>query len=421
MALPWLAAGVLLAGLTMAGTTAIGAQSSGFVPARLARVEQFITREVTDKRLPGAVLLLARRGQVATLKAFGDADAESRRRMATDSLFRMASATKIVTSAGLLTLYEEGRVGLGDAVGDYLPELRTLTVRQADGSLRPAARRLTVRDLLRHTTGFGYGDDARQRAAYQEAGLMPRGRDDDWTHGLTLAQWTARLATVPLTSEPGTRFEYGFGSDIAGALIERISGQGLDAFLEARLFGPLRMTDTGFLVDGAQQARLTTVYRATAEGFEIVDAANRSLFTTKPSAWSGGGGWDMVGHGGLVTTATDYFRFLQMLLDGGELDGTRILSRHTVDLMRRNQLAPLASPERTPGVGFGFGFAVVTDLERYGDVGSRGLLWWAGSTNTRYWLDPHEQFVGLYLSQVLPFPYLDLMGAVMRLGYQALE
>jgi CubicO group peptidase (beta-lactamase class C family) len=110
-----------------------------------------------------------------------------------------------------------------------------------------------------------------------------------------------------------------------------------------------------------------------------------------------------------------------MLLNGGELDGTRVLSRHTVDLMLRNQLATLATPERTPGVGFGFGYAIVTDLERYGDVGSRGLLWWAGSTNTRYWLDPHEQFVGLYLSQMLPFPYLDLMGAVMRLGYQALE
>ena len=357
-------------------------QGTGFDSARLARIDQFIERHVADKRLPGAVLLLARRGQVAVLKAFGVADAASRRPMAANSLFRMASATKIATAVGLLTLYEEGRVGLGDAVGDYLPEFRSLRVRREDGSVTAAARRLTVRDLLRHTTGFGYGDDAHQRAAYHDAGLMPKGRDDDWTHDLTLAQWAARLATVPLTGEPGTRFEYGLGSDIAGALIERLSGQDLDAFLQARVFGPLRMVDTGFLVGADHRARLTTVYRAGAEGFTIADAAGGSLFGTRPRAWSGGGGWDMVGHGGLITTATDYFRFLQMILNGGELEGARVLSRHTVDLMLRNQLATLATPERSPGVGFGFGYAIVTDAARYGDVGSPGLLWWAGSTNT---------------------------------------
>jgi CubicO group peptidase (beta-lactamase class C family) len=186
-ALSRLATAALLAGVAIAdGTGRVRAapgraaaesrRSPGFVPARLARVEQFIERYVVDKRLPGAVLLLARDGQVGTLKAFGLADAESRRPMTTDSLFRMASATKIVTSVGLLTLYEEGRVGLGDAVSDHLPELRALSVRQTDGSVMPATKRLTIRDLLRHTTGFGYGDDPQQRAAYQEAGLMPRPR-----------------------------------------------------------------------------------------------------------------------------------------------------------------------------------------------------------------------------------------------------
>jgi CubicO group peptidase (beta-lactamase class C family) len=426
------AAGALVAAFafaSLAGPTPVTAgagiersrQGTGFDAARLARIDQFIERHVADKRLPGAVLLLARRGQVAVLKAFGLADAQSGRPMATDSLFRMASAAKIVTSAGLLSLYEEGRVGLGDAASDYLPELRAVNVRLVDGSVKPATRRLTVRDLLRHTTGFGYGDDPQQRAAYQDAGLMPKGRDDDWTHDLTLAQWTARLATVPLTSEPGTRFEYGFGSDIAGALIERVSGLELDAFLEARIFGPLRMRDTGLALGPARLARLTTLYRAGAEGFAVADAGGNGLFANRPRAWSGGGGWDMAGHGGLTTTAGDYFRFLQMLLNGGELEGTRVLSRHTVDLMLRNQLTTLPSPERSPGVGFGFGYAIVIDAARYGDVGSPGLLWWAGSTNTRYWMDPHEQLIGLYLSQVLPFPYLDLMGSVMRLSYHALE
>jgi CubicO group peptidase (beta-lactamase class C family) len=180
---------------------------------------------------------------------------------------------------------------------------------------------------------------------------------------------------VPLTNEPGTRFEYGFGTDIAGAVIERVSGQELNTFLQARLFGPLRMTDTGFVVSAARQPRFTTVYRAGADGFGVADPAGHSLFGQRPRAWSGGGGWDMVGHGGLVTTAGDFFRFLQMILNGGELESVRILSRHTVALMLRNQLSTLASPERTPGVGFGFGYAIVTDVARYGDVGSPGLLW----------------------------------------------
>jgi len=403
------------------GSPAAARAGTGFVPGRLARVERFIQGKVDDRQLPGAVLLLARHGRVATLRAFGAADLATGRPMAPDSLFRMASAAKIVTAVGLLTLYEEGRFALGDAVGDHLPAFRQLRVRQDDGSVRPATRRLTIRDLLRHTTGFGYGGDARQRAAYHEAGLMPVGRDDDWSHAFTLDQWTARLATVPLTSEPGTRFEYGLGSDIAGALIERVSGQRLDAFLASRVFAPLGMRDTGFIVTPERQARMTTLYEAGPRRFDVVDAADGSRFVTPPSAWSGGGGWDMAGHGGLVTTATDFFRFLQMLLNRGALEGTRVLSRHTVELMFTNQLATLAVPERAPGVGFGFGYAIVTDAARYGEVGSPGLMWWAGSANTRYWLDPRSDAIGLYLTQVLPFPYQDLMGSVMRLSLQALE
>lgn len=406
---------------SVGGVTPQTAAVTGFVPGRLDAVSTFVQRHVDSGQLPGAVLLLARHGKVGVVRAFGMADLASRTPMRPDSLFRLASASKIMTTVGLLALCEAGRCALSDAVGAHLPELRQLQVRHSDGTVRPAAGRLTIRDLLRHTAGYGYGGDAAQLAAYQGAGLMPAGRDDDWSHALTSAQWAATLAKVPLDAEPGTRFEYGLGHDIAGALIERLSGQSLDVFLRDRVFVPLGMADTVFTVTPAMTSRMTTLYEASPVGFTPIDDGRRSRFLSPPRAWSGGGGWDMAGHGGVVTTAQDLFRFLQMILDGGTRGPTRILSRASVELMRVNQLSGLARPERTPGVGFGFGFAVLVDPARYGDVGAPGLMWWAGSTNTRYWIDPASGMVGVYLTQVLPFPYLDLMNAVMRSSIQALE
>ena len=170
-----------------------GEPEAGFDAARLARVEAFIEEKVDARQLPGAVLLLARHGRVAALRAFGSAGIEPHVPMRTDSLFRLASASKIVTTVGLMMLYEEGRFALGDAVGQYLPEFRSLRVRRPDGTVTPASHRLTIRDLLRHTSGYGYGSDAAQRAAYRQAGLMPAGAEDDWSHGFTLESWSARL------------------------------------------------------------------------------------------------------------------------------------------------------------------------------------------------------------------------------------
>ena len=180
---------------------------TGLSSERVSRIEQLIQRHVDERALPGAVLLLAHRGKVATLRAFGLADVESLRPMRTDSLFRLASAAKIVTTVGLLTLYEDGRFALTDPVGRYLPELRALKIQAPGGHTTPATRPLTIRDLLRHTSGYGYGSDARQRVAYQEAGIMRPGPEEDWSHDLTLAEWVGRLATVPLVNEPATRFD----------------------------------------------------------------------------------------------------------------------------------------------------------------------------------------------------------------------
>jgi len=281
----------------------------GLVPARVQRVERLIQEHVDRGELPGAVLLLARRGKVAAFRAFGWADLESRRPMKPDDLFRLASATKIITSVALLTLYEEGKFALRDSLGDYLPELRNLTVQAPDGQIQPSEK--------------------------------------------------------------------------------------LD--------------------------RLTSVYLAQEGGLERLDRAETSPLRRQPKALSGGGGWDMLGNSGLVATAPDLFRFLQMLLNGGALEGVRVLSRSTVEMMRRNHLAGLAVPERSPGVGFGFGYAVVDDVVKHGEAASPGMMWWAGSTNVHYWLDPREEFIGLYFTQVQPFPYLDLMDVVRRLSLQALE
>lgn len=393
----------------------------GFVPEQVQRIERLIQEHVDRGELPGAVLLLARRGKVAAWRAFGWADLESRRPMKPDDLFRLASATKIITSVALLTLYEEGKFALRDSVGDYLPELRNLTVQAPDGQIQPMSRRLTIRDLLRHTSGYGYGYRDPQQSAYRRAGILRPGPELDWSHDLTLDEWVARLATVPLADEPGTRFEYGLSSDIAGLLIERLSKQRLDHFMRDRIFRPLEMNDTGFVVSDEKLDRLTSVYLAQQGGLERLDRAETSPLGRQPKALSGGGGWDMLGGSGLVATAPDMFRLLQMLLNDGELEGARVLSRSTVAMMRRNHLAELPVPERSPGVGFGFGYAVVDDVVKHGEAASPGMMWWAGSTNVHYWLDPGEEHIGLYFTQLQPFPYLDLMDVVRRLSLQSLE
>jgi CubicO group peptidase (beta-lactamase class C family) len=342
--------------------------------------------------------------------------------MRPDAIFRLASATKIVTSVALLTLHDEGRVSLRDPVAPHLPELARLEVVSAAGGSVPAARPLVVRDLLRHTTGYGYGSDEARQALYRKAGIMRPGPDLDWSHEWTLSEWAARLAAVPLADEPGTRFDYGFGSDLAGLLIERLTGQPLDRAIAERVLEPLGMVDTGFVVPEQKLDRLASIYRIADGTVEALDRAVRSPLRRRPKALSGGGGWDNLGNSGLVSTAPDFHRLLQMILNGGQLDGVRVLSSKTVELMRHNQLAGLEDPDCFwPGVGFGFGYAVLYDLGKFGEIGSPGAMWWAGSTNVHYWLDPAEGMVGVLMVQVRPFGHLDLMDTVRRLTWQAVE
>jgi CubicO group peptidase (beta-lactamase class C family) len=389
---------------------------------RLGKLHNRLQTYVDKGQLPGAVLLVARHGKVVSLRAFGSLDIESRAAMRPDAIFRLASAAKIVTSVALLTLHEEGRFSLRDPVADYLPELARLTVADASGAAAPAKRPLRIRDLLRHTSGYGYGFDGAQQVAYRKVGIMQPGPALDWSHDLTLSEWAARLATVPLADEPGTRFDYGFGSDLAGLLIERVTGLPLDRAIEERVLEPLKMVDTGFVVPDHKIDRLASIYRIEEGKVEALDRADRSPLRRRPKAPSGGGGWDNLGNGGLVSTAPDFCRLLQMILNGGRLDGIRVLAPKTVELMRENQLADLERPDSVwPGVGFGFGYAVLYDQGKFGEIGSPGAMWWAGSTNVHYWIDPREGLIGVLMVQVQPFPYLNVMGEVRNLTWQAIE
>jgi len=397
------------------------ASELGFSRERLDRLRALLQARVARGDLAGAVVLLSRRGQIGFLETLGWSDLETRRAMRTNTIFRLASATKIVTSVALLSLYEEGRFGLTDPVADHLPAFRRLRVRNGPGEPAESQRPLLIRDLLRHTCGYGYGFRDPQQSDYRTAGILRPGPDLDWSHDLTLDDWVATLAGLPLADEPGTRFDYGFCSDIAGLLIERLAKEPLDRVMEQRIFRPLGMDDTGFLVPEAKLDRLASVYHVEDGRTRVLDRGASSPFRHRPKALSGGGGWDNLGNCGLVSTAPDFFRLLQMLLNGGKLDGVRILSAKTVELMRQNHLAGLASPDAFwPGVGFGFGYAVLYDLGRYGNVGSPGAMWWAGSTNVHYWVDPKEELIGVFMTQVRPFPS-DLMDVVRRLSWQAIE
>jgi CubicO group peptidase (beta-lactamase class C family) len=205
-------------------------------------------------------------------------------------------------------------------------------------------------------------------------------------------------------------------------LIERVTGLPLDRAIEERVLEPLKMVDTGFVVPDHKIDRLASIYRIEEGKVEALDRADRSPLRRRPKAPSGGGGWDNLGNGGLVSTAPDFCRLLQMILNGGRLDGIRVLAPKTVELMRENQLADLERPDSVwPGVGFGFGYAVLYDQGKFGEIGSPGAMWWAGSTNVHYWIDPREGLIGVLMVQVQPFPYLNVMGEVRNLTWQAIE
>ncbi|HEY8470037.1 MAG TPA: serine hydrolase domain-containing protein [Longimicrobiales bacterium] len=387
----------------------------GLSSARLERLTATFRRYVEEERLAGAVILIARKGKVPYFEAFGYRDREAGAPMTTDAIFRIASQTKAIVSVAVMMLQEEGALLITDPVGKYLPEFRNTTVavaREGGGyDVVPAKRPIAIRDLLTHTAGIGYGGGiARDRWA--EAGIQGwyfADRDEP------IAETVKRMAALPFDAQPGERFVYGYSTDILGVLVERVSGVPLDEFLRTRIFEPLKMRDTHFYLPPAKRGRLAVVYSATEAGG--LERAPDPGGMVGQGAYVDGPRKSFSGGAGLVSTARDYARFLQMLLNGGELDGVRLLSRKTVELMTADHIGELYG---RPGEGFGLGFSVVKDLGARGLPGSVGEYGWGGAYHSVYWVDPREELVVVYLTQLIPARALDDHAKLRALVYQAI-
>lgn len=408
---------VLVAGLSTSAAAweAVQPEAVGMSSQRLERLSRELKEYVDDKRLAGVVMLVMRRGQLVYHEAFGERDAEANAQMQRDTIFRIASQTKAIVSTAVMVLQEEGELLISDPVGKYLPEFFETTVAVAgeDGSydVVPAKRPITIRDLLTHTSGFGYGDgigsDRWLKAGIQ--GWYFADRDEP------IADTVSRMAKLPAEAQPGEDWVYGYSTDILGALVERVSGKSLDTFLSERILEPLGMSDTHFYLPSAKRDRLAVVYGSTPKGIvrspEEGSAAQGAYVDGPRKSFSGGAG--------LVATATDYARFLQMLLNGGELEGRRILGRKSIELMTVDHLGDIPfSPGE--GIGFGLGFYVVEDLGARAEPGSVGEYGWGGAYHSQYWVDPAEQLVVVYMTQLIPADGLDDSQKVRALVYQAI-
>ena len=379
----------------------------GLSPERLQRIGEVFQQEIEEGKLPGAIVLIARKGEVAYFESFGVRDPESAAPMPKDAIFRIYSMTKPLVSVAAMILVEEGRLQLADPVSKFLPEFAELqvSVPSADAygkvtyGLVPAERPITVQDLLRHTAGLAYGE-LTANAAVQEAyagigvykpdGLPFEARD------VAPAKQIVGLAKAPLVHQPGTVWEYSLASDVLGRVVEKASGMRLGDFLEQRLFTPLGMVDTGFSVPAADMARLAEPLATDP----ATGSPNRLIDISAPPANDSGGA-------GAVSTASDYALFAQMLLNGGELNGARVLSPTTVRLMASDHLgsrieAPVTPGELllgTPGYTFGLGFAVREEPGIAAIPGSEGEFMWAGYGGTFFWIDPEQELVGVLMTQ----------------------
>ena len=401
--------------LACAATTA-QQRDAGLDSGRLARLDELLQRYVDENRIAGAVALVMRDGQTMYERAVGWSDKEARRRMAPDTIFRIASQTKAITSVIALQLVEEGRLGLGTAVGRFIPGFQktTVAVRGEDGVVTsvPATRPITVRDLLTHTAGISYGTDPHVSALYEAKGLGPAAGYGWYTADKAepVCETMERLASLPFISQPGDAFVYGYNTDVLGCVVERASGRPLDALIRERITEPLGMRDTSFFLAPAQRERLAAVYASTADG----------TIARAPDGARGQGHYvegprlNFAGGAGLLSTARDYARFLEAIRNGGALGTVCILSPRAVSLMTTNQVGALY---RTPGLGFGLGFEAV---ERFGASGmsSVGSYGWGGAYGTRYQVDPAARLVMVLMIQLLPNT-TDLRETFANVVYQA--
>ena len=404
--------------LTLAlGVGATGAELPSAEPAevglseeRLDLITQAMQADVDRGHLAGSIGVVSRKGKIAYWETVGMADREAGKPMRDDTIFRIYSMTKPIVGVALMTLYEEGKFGLRDPVKRYIPELGGLAV-SAGGKEVEARREMTVQDLMRHTAGMSYGGNKEHPVdqRFRELNVLGDNRSID--------DFIKKLAQLPLKHQPGSAWEYSVSVDVQGRLIEVLAGMDLAAFLQERIFQPLDMRDTSFTVPPEKKDRFVQMYSRTDDrkGIEPSPANRSEGYYDYESRWYSGGG-------GLVSTTRDYLRFCQMLLNGGTLDGSRILSRKTLDLMTSDHVKGIrrASPVLSRGYGFGLDFAVHIDRAESGLNGSVGEYNWGGLAGTIFWIDPAEEMIGLYMIQSLPPRFGDSRNRFKRLAYQAI-
>lgn len=408
----------LVSAALLAAPLALHAQraANGFSAERLARIDRFLQLAVDSNRIAGATALVLRDGKPVYEKSVGWTDRESGRKMTSETIFRIASQTKALTTASVLMLVEEGKIALGDPVSRFIPAYERTTVALASDSGRApvrASRQITIKDLLTHTSGISYGVDARVGPRYAAVGLGPAAGWGWYTADKDEPVCTTmeRLATLPFVYQPGETWVYGYSTDILGCVVERASGLSLDEFIRTRLTGPLGMKDTHFFLPLTKRDRFATVYMS--------DSTNHAV--RAPNGPRGQGDYvdgprkNFSGGAGLLSTSHDYARFLEMLRNRGELDGVRYLSPKMVDMMTTNQSNGLY---RNPGQGFGLGFQTV---EKFGGDGlsSVGTFTWGGAYASTYRVDPAEGLVMVFMINQLP-NRSDVPAKFATLVYQAL-
>ncbi len=434
-----LAGVAVLMGLTLPSPIAVARELKPFIqsaiqdlgasPERLSKITSTFEKLVAEGKVPGAVIVIARKGQIVYNNSIGFLDKASKKPMTPDAIFRIYSMTKPLVSLGAMMLVEDGIIQLNDPVSKYLPAFKDMkvaeTVMGADGKatypLAPAKREIIVQDLLRHTAGFAYAEITKNevvKQAYIDARFYTPNTVDYDQRTMTPAEQVERMAKIPLLHQPGTTFEYGMAVDMLGRVVEAASGKRLSAFLDERIFKPLKMTDTAFFVPEGKRSRVAEplpVDPATGQPNRLLDVS------AEPQNDSGGAG--------AVSTASDYLRFCQMLLDGGELDGIRLVSPSTIRLMTADHFGtkvatPLEPGEvlmGVPGYTFGLGFAVRKGDGIAGVPGSAGEFMWAGAAGTFFWVDPREDMVVVMMMQS-PGPTRPYYRRLIKaLVYQAME
>lgn len=392
----------------------------GLSSERLKRVTAVFQTEVDNNKIPGAVVLILRKGKVAYFEAIGFQDREKKLPMKADTIFRIASMTKPIVSVAIMMLIEEGKIQLAKPASVFLPEFKNLMVgveKVNDGKpelvLEPARRQMTIQDLLRHTSGLSYPffGDSLVKQAYRNANVM--------APSLTLAEVVTKVSQLPLAFHPGTTFEYSISTDVLGRIVEVVSGKGLDEFIAERITKPLGMPDTAFYATGAQVARAAEpqIDPSTGQRPPMRDVSIRPI-------WMSGGS-------GMISTAADYARFSQMLLNKGELDGVRLLSPSTVEYMTSDHLPPgtamspavlgfgSLTPSPVQGQGFGLGFAVRVAAGRNSLPGSVGDFYWVGASGTTFWVDPKQELIAIMMVQLPLAAGAHYRSLIRNMVYQA--